>query len=681
MTTWGRTLPKNDDVAIPGSIVCVEVATVSTTDALNPKKRTHRLRCGAAIAGRMEQGKWTRENQLTFASREPFWEWLNYRRVSGKPVWCFSANLSDTLALMGFWSDLETGVWRLTKTWQGDLTKIRSGRLKERLSRTEVGILVDADPPTVLMCWHRDGWKLILLDLRNYWDKAPEQLAKLSGQNLEDPPNNLTPEASALEWCESACRVTQQCVARLAGWHRSNEMGRFGWTVAGMAMAGFRHRYMRHKIELPPSQDDRDLERRAYFNGRTEALWIGEVRHGRYHPPSGCEIDRSLFTEHPRGPYHLVDARSFYGAVAAFQSVPFRCVGEGEEWPSDEAVNGGLNETHLAEVLIRSESHEFPVHVGDRTLYATGSFWTVLCGPELARALKAGAVSSVARWRQYEIEPILRPYALGIWDERIKATEAGDELLSSLCKALLARLHGKFVQREAKWKVSPDDTAPRPWHRWTRLNTETDEVEHFRSIGWEVQKQQTPRDAKFSFPAIAAWVTAWGREYLRHWMQVAGTRNVLYVSTDSLIVTEPGRANLEKHGIIGNYGIGSCRVVNTADSVEVNGPNDFRIGNKRIFAGLPIGSVSCGGHTASYSVRPSLRSIITGTPGETIAETVQTGKIDATGDIWRLTKSGFLTPIKLQLDENLWAGPLSSTPTLKEFREVSSIYAQTEDWR
>jgi hypothetical protein len=654
MTTWGRTLGPNDDVTIPGAIICVEVATVSEVDQVNPRNRIHRLRCGVAIAGRMENGKWTRENVCNFTSSPQLWEFINCRRASGKPVWLFSGNLSTMLTLTGFWRMLESGWWALAKKSAVDPAKIRSEKLRRQLLKTQTGVLVEADPPTCLMAWHRDGWKMIALDLRNYWDKPMEQLASLLAIPTVPSPQPDDPAEVWTDHAERLARITQQCVVRLAGWHLRNQMGRFGWTVAGMALAGFRHRYMRHKIELPPSQSDRDFERRAYFNGRCEPLWLGEVRGNRYYPPEGLPATPGLFDRIPRGPFSLVDSRSFYGGVAALQELPINCVGEGEGFPPGQFLPFNLDQGYLAEVQIVSERHEFPCRLPDRTVYAVGDFWTVLCGPELLRAVETNSVRAVGHWRAYNLDRPFREYALGLWGERMEAEKNGDLLLSSLIKALLARLHGKFMQRDFKWSVNPREIAPAPWHRWTTLNATTGERKDFRSIAWEVQQQRPAGDAKHCFPALAAFVTAWGREWLRSWMQIAGAREVLYVSTDSLIVTQTGRENLERIGIIGDYGIGACRVVETSDRVRISGPNDYEIGGRVCFAGLPFGCVERGGTTATYSTRPSLRAILGSPPTESLTETTQTARLAPSSETWRMSAGGWLDKIILAQGETRW---------------------------
>ena len=421
-----------------------------------------------------------------------------------------------------------------------------------------------------------------------------------------------------------------------------------------MALAGFRHKYMSHNIDLPASQADRDWERRGYYNGRTEPLWLGEIRNNRYYPIRDHDYDRSLFQMKPVGPYHLIDARSYYGAVATFQAIPIACEAEGDGWPDSDGQHPPLDCDYMAEVEIQSDNQEFPVRLPDRTCFARGHYSTVLCGPELARAVNTGSIVHVGHWRRYTTETALRAWGLGLWADRLAAEQYGDKILATLCKGLMARLHGKFMQRANRWVLCPSVMAPAAWHNWQVLSVETGKLETYRSIGWDVQRQEDAGDATQCFPAIAAYVTAYGREWMRTWMRLAGADQVLYVSTDAMICTDLGRRNLENSGIIGEHGIGSCRVVESSDDVAIYAANWYSIGGKHCYAGLPVGSVGCRDRTITYYRRAGAFCSRASAETQSITETQETAQIEVAGDDRRLTETGWLTPLYLYDGAEAW---------------------------
>jgi len=663
MATWGRRLTPNDDSTIPGTVICVETCTVATPDLVNPRIRTHRLRCGHAIAGRLENGKWTRESEIGFELSSLWWEWANCRRQPGKPLWIFSQDLSGLLTLTGFWELMESGKFALVKAAAQSSQAQKSRNPIGKPKPPKMGLLVDADPPTILNCWHQQGWKLLGIDLRNYWDKSPQMLAALATLPLTAIPPDDSLESEWRRYCRDASRVTQQCVSRLALWHRLHGMGHFAYTISGMALAGFRHKHLTHPIDLPASKDDRDFERRGYYNGRTEPFWLGEIRNGRFYGLGKSPYERGLFQDRPKGPFHLVDARSFYGAVAQFQSVPIRCEAEGDGWPDSDPINPPLSMDYLAEVEIQSDTQEFPVRLPDRTIIARGHFATVLCGPELQRAVDTGAIIHVGRWRRYEIQTALRAWGLSVWDDRVAASAAGDELLASVCKAMLARLHGKFLQRAHRWQIVTDVQAPGPWRKWHTVSATTGQRETYRSIGWEVQREEDAGDGKHCFPALAAYITSWGREWLRTWIRLAGKGCVLYCSTDGLILTDEGRINLEQAGIIGDYGIGSCRIVETSNDVAIYGANDYRIGDKRCLSGVPTGNTPLADGCTTLIARDSMRCTLATPPTSTYGDRSVQQIREATGDTQRLTETGWLIPQTLYDGAEKWTEKRITCPT------------------
>lgn len=175
--------------------------------------------------------------------------------------------LLDALPELEFKSDVDpllvaSGEWRIqTAPAPGEESGTDQIPATEGcLSRQRPGLLIEADPPTALLCWHREGWKLICLDTRNYWDKSPPTLAESATLPLmSTPTDDDRPEAWQL-YCEQLCRVTQQCVARLAGWHKQQNQGHWAFTVSGMALAAFRHKYLYHAVQCPAEQDDRDFD-------------------------------------------------------------------------------------------------------------------------------------------------------------------------------------------------------------------------------------------------------------------------------------------------------------------------------------------------------------------------------------------------------------------------------------
>lgn len=453
------------------------------------------------------------------------------------------------------------------------------------MSRTSTGILITNGPPTAIVCYHKDRWKLTIVDCQNYLDAAPDKVASLVGVPHHDWPDPDSPNEEWESVLTERVTATKELFVRLVCWQNAQELGMFSLTVSSLAMAAFRHRFMRHRIELPETQDERDWERVGYFNGRVEALWCGTMRDGVYYPLRAANSNPILFEDQPQGPYHAVDARSFYAAIQTYEQLPYRCV---ESHMGIECKGPPIDESLcevMASITLCSHDTRYPVRTSGGGMFATGEYNTTLCGPELARAAYAGHIRQWHSWRRYALGPVLRWYAEGLWGERVKAEGRDDRLTAALCKSLMARIHGKFLQRAHRWTLLPGRLAPGPWEHWTGIDAVSGRVRRFRSVGWDVQIRDDAGDAEHCFPALAAWVTSHGREYLRHWMTVAGKQQVLYVGCDGMIVTDVGLHNLTRAGIVWPDGVGSLRIVRSAPDIEIRGPNNYRHGDHECVSG------------------------------------------------------------------------------------------------
>lgn len=623
-----RVLSVNDVSFIPGTVIIVEVTPAWEPDKLNPQRKIYHFRTGYSVAGRFEDGKWTREKRLAFSTTHEFWSWVNFVRQSDKPVWIFGGNIRRTLTLLGFWDLLTDGEYTINKPAHPSAVTCKDPKTKIRLQRVQKGLLVDANGSTSVICFHRTRFRLTIVDTANYLDRSHDELSAMMGHPLIGEPDNQTDNDTAETICQQRCEVQSEFVRRLLTWHAHQEFGRFALSIAGTAFAAFRHRFMRDTIELPEKQHERDFQRAAYYSGQVETLWIGTVKDNRFTPAPFHRKSSTLFDGSPRGPFHLIDARSFYAAVCTFCELPIACVESHlEAFPKPMPRDESSIEC-IAAVTINSTHDAFPTRIKDRFAMATGEFTTTLAGPELQRAVLRGVVIKTHAWQRYRLSQPLRWYAEGLWKQRMLAESEGDQVKSALCKAMMARLHGKFLQRNQKWSLLPGRTHPIAWDHWYQIDATTRKHREFRTIGYDVQIKDDGGDAKYAFPALAAFVTAHGREWLRHWVRVAGERHVLYVSTDSLIVDDVGLQTMTERGFIYPTGVGSLRVVHSSADIEIRGVNNYTMGDHQVISGRPSSVVRVADGKFSAELWPSLESVFSSGQLKSVSTHTETGYMD-----------------------------------------------------
>ena len=77
---------------------------------------------------------------------------------------------------------------------------------------------------------------------------------------------------------ERDVEIVERALEELLRWWSANDYGKFRWTAPGLAMAAYRHRFMRQEITFHDHQNVRQLERQSYFGGQLEAYWIGPIK-------------------------------------------------------------------------------------------------------------------------------------------------------------------------------------------------------------------------------------------------------------------------------------------------------------------------------------------------------------------------------------------------------------------
>lgn len=664
-----RVLKTNDTNTIPGAIVIVEVATFARPSPIDPAKTVHTLRRWVAISGRMESGKWTREKIRYGSTAAEFWQFIEFARQSGHPTTICGYTIHHSVSMLGFWAELDSGRFCLNRPAHPDWAKQKSSRTRRSMARTTKGLLISATGLTAIVCYHKLRWKLTIVDCRNYLDRSPEQVSELTGTEFRDWPADDAPIGEWDTVLLLRCLATKAVFQGLVVWQNRQELGKFSLTISSLAMAAFRHRFMRHRIELPEDQDIRDWQRQGYYNGRVECLWQGRIEGGRYTPPPGRTRSGTLFDEHPCPPFYVVDARSFYAAVHINEDYPIRCEESHLGGRVPVPPNDGSLIELMATVEVASQYATYPVRMERGAIHAKGIFQTTLCGPELLRAAMAGHVKKWIAWQRYTLAPILRQYGQSIWDERVRAEQAGEPVVSSLCKALLARIHGKFLQKAHRWTLLPGRVAPGAWEHWDAIDCATGRHRNFRSIGWDVQIEDDAGDAEWCFPAIAAWVTAHGREYLRSWVATAGRHHTLYVGCDCLIVDKTGLDNLTAAGIIRDGGAGSLRVTRTVTDIEIRGPNNYTVDGHDVVAGRSLSAVKIIDRRWTAQRWQSLEEIFL----RTDKSAVTTYPVHGNAAVYSITGTvgagGWIDPPTIELEKM----PCPKPPPQMSLREQSAL--------
>jgi hypothetical protein len=256
-------------------------------------------------------------------------------------------------------------------------------------------------------------------------------------------------------------------------------------------------------------------------------------------------------------------------------------------------------------------------------MFATGTYWTVLAGPEFKSAISEGIVSEVAEVYCYAMERFLTDFVDYFWGLRRKYQQEGNGPYEQLCKIALNSLYGKFGQRDWSWERVDGVTPPRRWCKWARIETASGTVKRMRSLGNLVQQKADTGPSKYSFIALPAFVTSYAREHMRRLRDIAGEANIWYQACDSLHLNETGYQRLVAAGCIDSEALGAMKLVGIYETAEYRGINDYTLDGSDKIAGLRKSARKVGSNEWEQVVFDGLASIYSRLPSDSVGSRVE----------------------------------------------------------
>lgn len=506
---------------------CVWVDT--ETDAIpgDDGEERHVLRFGWACYRRqLSAGEWSRRQWFRFETQAAFWNWLESKHRDKTALFWLAHNAAYDATVLGAWAELPQRGWEL---------------------QTAV-----IDAPPFLAYWKNGKRSLKMLDTLNWWKVKLETIGEKVGLAKISMPSLDAPRKEWDRYCKRDVEVVMAACIRWWEWLREHDLGGSAATLASQALVAFRHRFLTHSILIDANFSALQLARDSYHGGRTEAFRIGDFE----------------------GPFYLLDVRSEYPTVMERESYPTILKG----------VYGGLSLTDLAcavdryavvaDVELETDAPIYPYNDSSPLLFPVGRFRSVLTSGELRCALDAGHVRGVYQCALYSHAPIFAAYVRELSELRARALERGDRFESWVLKRLLNSLYGKFGQRGRRTERVgvTDDLSCR---MWDEVDGETGERYRMRQLAGLIESHHAEGESRYSHPAIAAHVTAYGRLLLWSLIERAGLANVLYCDTDSVLVSEVGHERLR--ALIGSGGLGTLHLDRIVQHTTIWSPKDYKL--------------------------------------------------------------------------------------------------------
>jgi len=441
------------------------------------------------------------------------------------------------------------------------------------------------------------------------------------------PKLDVDPHKDSFDTVKTYCRrdveITVAAILKYMDFAREHDAGRFSLTKASQSFAAYRHRFMHAKIYIHKEEEAVDLERSAYFGGRTECFQIGDVK---------------------GGPFVFLDVNSMYPWVMKTRRYPNRLLGIERE-PSDKFVDSFLSTTAVVvDATIHTETPRFAIRYNDKTVFPVGIFRASLCTEGFTRLWNEGGILKIHKIAVYEWDDLFSEYIDYWYPLKAEYKRSGNAIYAMLVKKYLNSLYGKFGQKAAILDVF-DAEGEGGIYRMENMSLETGERWVEYRLFNKIVCEKGFRNGDRSLVAIPAHVTEYARLALWDIIEGIGFHRVHYCDTDSVAIC---KSDIDKVAHpVDKETLGALSVDKETESLTIYGPKDYRMGEKRVLKGIPKSATQTGPNSWTYDqfagMASHMRAAITS--GYIIRKVTKT--VNPTYDKGIVTASGRVEPFRL----------------------------------
>jgi hypothetical protein len=410
--------------------------------------------------------------------------------------------------------------------------------------------------------WTRNHATLLLCDSASIFPVPLDQLASTLGMTKLPLPASSARE-KLFARCQRDVEILAAGIEAYVIWLRSGMAGNWQMTGAAQSWSHFRHSHMTHRILIHNDSEAIAAERAAMHTGRAEAWQWGK-------------IDRDKLWEY--------DWSNSYPRIAQSEDLPASLFGTCSV--SDAGKLPGMWRKYkvLADVTISVRQPCVPMSTGERTIWPTGVFRTMLWDPELALVMQHGEITEVHKVWLYRKAPLLKDWAEWILSSLGKTDQSVPEWQKLILKHWSRALIGRFGMRYKQWQKFA--TAPTSRIFCSELyDRESGERSEIMQVGTDVFTLGELTETNDACPQITSYIMSAARAKLWRVCSSVGRDNVVYMDTDSLVVSFKGHNTIQSANGRGDFA--GLRSKGVYRSAHIYGPRSAIFSGRPCVAGMP----------------------------------------------------------------------------------------------
>lgn len=400
-----------------------------------------------------------------------------------------------------------------------------------------------------------DSWSWVRCDLATIGKEIGMRKVPLPGAD------------DALETWHKRCKrdvaILDKLMTTILDWWDTERLGRFALTGAGCGWAAMRAKTKSKSILVGPDPERTTFERRAIHSGRKEVYVVGQ------------------FAGEWFADYDFVDA--YLTTVAAF---PLPCVPRQfyDQVPLQLATSISKTQDVIAEVEITTDRPCAPVKIDDEVWWPTGTFRTVLTGPEIRYCLDvAQSVKLGAGW-SYKMSYALADWAGWCLGVRNNHGPEDPPVVRRMAKSWGRSVPGRFASRTSR-VIAERPATHLGWHLETGHDLVFGHAIDVVSFGGRELTLAKDQNSADCFPAVLAFVESYCRVALAQVLDTREPTRLLQCNTDGWWERRAVRSTAyQVEHVPAPY-----RIVRKAleNRLVVLGPNHVKSPHERRFAGIP----------------------------------------------------------------------------------------------
>lgn len=535
-------VPHNATTRVPRSFVYLDTEAYREHSGTT-ELQTFRLAVAAHDAKRHDGNGWKERDWHRATNPVDLWDWITQRCHPKARTVLVAHNLAYDLRISDAFTQLPALGWRCA--------------------------FVRLDGAQAMAIWRQEGRTLTMVDSLSWIPVALEKVGQALGVPKLDLPAEDAPAAEWWDRCVRDVEILAETWRRLMAWIVTDDLGNWKPTGAGQSWAAFRHRFKVHDLLVHEDDDARAAERASTMTGRTEAWRWGKL---------------------DQGPFVEWDFETAYCRIGAECEVPTQLCGEIVRPSAAKVALAATDHAVLIECEVFTDTPTLPYRGDDGISWPVGGFTTTVWDHELEGAIERGAQVHYVRAWVYRQAPALAAFCSWVLDGLAGNGPGGDPIVRLALKHWSRSLIGRTAAQWSKWDLigeSPESGVG----LGPAFDSAGGETFRLLQVGHDLLRARDYQENPDAMVSIMAWVMAEARVRLWTAMETAGLDNVVYVDTDSVIVTPEGDRRLSQARLSG------LRIKSVYDSLEVLGPRQIVPGGRLRASGVPSSSVKVGPDT------------------------------------------------------------------------------------